>query len=112
MSEPCQVARDIRSKQLEGRNTLHDCIPDNNGTQHTTIILQKVNTHFLTFARIKGHIVSDSVLVYVLNTDGEFLGTISTTDRSSTTSALRDHDDTRSLTITAKSKVSRGLPTN
>ena len=29
MSEPCQVARDIHSKQLEGRNALHDCIPDN-----------------------------------------------------------------------------------
>ena len=67
MSVLCQVARDIHSKQLEGRNALHDCIPDNNRTQHTTIILQKVNTHFLTIARIKGHIVSDSVLVYVLN---------------------------------------------
>ena len=67
MSVLCQVARDIHSKQLEGRNALHDCIPDNNRTQHTTIILQKVNTHFLTIARMKGHIVRDSVLVYVLN---------------------------------------------
>lgn len=40
MSEPCQVARDIHSKKLEGRNALHDCIPNNNGTQHRTIILR------------------------------------------------------------------------
>ena len=28
MSVPCQVTRDIHSEQLEGRNALHDCIPE------------------------------------------------------------------------------------
>ena len=32
MNVPCQGARDIHSKQLEGRNALHDCIATMGGS--------------------------------------------------------------------------------